>query len=89
MCLVGVSLKESGPPVVRSGNTDRELLEQGWRTFLVKVVNKPGHTTRLLIDSPNAEPLPHSPADQVQSRWMQLSSFEGRPLKANLSGLET
>ena len=88
LCLAGVSLKESGPPLVKPGMASRELLEQGWRTFLVKVVNNPGHTTRLLVESPNAQPLPHSPADQVSSRWMQLSSFEGRPLKANLSGLE-
>lgn len=88
LCLAGVSLKENGPPLVKPGKVKRELLEQGWRTFLVKVVNKPGKTRRLLIESPNARPLPHSPADQVSSRWMQLSSYEGRPLKANLSGLE-
>ncbi|MEE2990446.1 MAG: CehA/McbA family metallohydrolase [Planctomycetota bacterium] len=87
-CLVGVSLQEKGPPIVKAGPVKRELLEQGWRTFLVKVVNMPGKTRRLLIESPNAQPLPHSPADQVQSRWMQLSSFEGRPLNPNLSGLE-
>ena len=88
LCLAGLSLNESGPPLVKPCQARRELLEQGWRTFLVKVVNQPGHTTRLLVESPNARPLPHSPADQVPSRWMQLSSFEGRPLKANLSGLE-
>ena len=73
---------------MKPGRAPRELLEQGWRTFLVKVVNKPGVTRRLLVESPNAQPLPHSSADQVASRWMQLSSYEGRPLKANLSGLE-
>ncbi|MCS5560500.1 MAG: CehA/McbA family metallohydrolase, partial [Marinobacter nauticus] len=87
-CLVGVSLQEKGPPIAKPGPIKRELLEQGWRTFLVKVVNMPGKTRRLLIESPNAQPLPHSPADQVESRWMQLSSFEGRPLNPNLSGLE-
>ena len=87
LCLAGVAIRESGPPLVKPGSAKRELLEQGWRTFLVKVVNTPGVTRRLLIESPNAQPLPHSPADQVQSRWMQLSSFEGRPMKANLSGL--
>ncbi|MBM83654.1 MAG: hypothetical protein CMJ78_24105 [Planctomycetaceae bacterium] len=88
LCLIGVSLRDKGPPLVKRGAAPRELLEQGWRTFLIKVVNKPCKTRRLLIDSPNAQPLPHSPADQVSSRWMQLSSFEGRPLKPNLSGLE-
>ena len=87
-CLAGVSIKSTGPPTVKRGPVARKLLEQGWRTFLVKVVNRPGFSRRLLVESPNALPLPHSPADQVTSRWMQLSSFEGRPLKANLSGLE-
>ncbi len=86
-CLAAVSLKAQGPPLVQPGTVKRELLEQGWRTFLIKVVNRPGKTGRLLIESPNAQPLPHAPADQVQSRWMQLSSFEGRPLNPNLSGL--
>lgn len=86
-CLAVVSLKPNGPPLVQPGAAKRELLEQGWRTFLIKVVNRPGKTGRLLIESPNAQPLPHAPADQVQSRWMQLSSFDGRPLNPNLSGL--
>lgn len=87
-CLAGVSIKSNGRPVVKAGQVQRELLEQGWRTFLVKVVNRPGVTRRLLIESPNALPLPRAPAAQVASRWMQLSLYEGRPLKANLSGLE-
>ena len=88
LCLAGVSVRENGPPTVKAGAAPRTLTEQGWRTFLVKVVNKPGLRRRLLVESPNAQPLPHAPADQVQSRWMQLSSFEGRPVTANLSGLE-
>ena len=88
LCLAAVSLRRTGPPAVTRGKAAPELLEQGWRTFLIKVINRPGHTKRLEITSPNAQPLPHAPADQVKSRWMQLSSFEGRPLKADLSGLE-
>lgn len=88
LCLAGVAINEDGPPQVKAGQVRRELLEQGWRTFLVKVVNRPGVTRRLLIESPNALPLAHSPASEVASRWMQLSLYEGRPLKANLSGLE-
>ncbi|MEO1528657.1 MAG: CehA/McbA family metallohydrolase [Planctomycetota bacterium] len=88
LCLACVSVNETGAPDVYAGAADRSLLEQGWRTFLVKVVNEPGVTRRLLVESPNARPLPHAPADQVKSRWMQLSSYEGRPMQANLSGLE-
>ena len=42
---------------------------------------------RFIIESPNAKPIANSPADQVQSRWMQISSFEGQPMRPNLSGL--
>lgn len=87
-CIATVDLQESGPPVVSRGAASTELLEQGWRTFLVKVINKPGRTRRLLIESPNAQPLPHAPASEVKSRWMQLSTFDGQPMRPNLSGLE-
>ena len=88
LCIAGVSVTENGAPLVTRGEADALLMEQGWRTFLVKVVNRPGRAHRLVIDSPNAQPLPQASAAEVESRWMQLSSFEGRPLKANLSGLE-
>ena len=71
-CLAGVSINETGPPSVSKGNARRELLEQGWRTFLIKVVNQPRNASRLLIESPNAQPIPHAPAAQVDARWMQL-----------------
>lgn len=87
LCLAGVTINETGAPGVRAGNANRLLLEQGWRTFPVKVVNEPCITRRLLVESPNARPLPHSPPGEVKSRWMQLSSYEGRPMAANLSGL--
>jgi len=87
-CIATVDLQESGPPKVSRGAASTELLEQGWRTFLVKVINKPGRTRRLLSESPNAQPLPHASASEVKSRWMQLSTFDGQPMRPNLSGLE-
>lgn len=87
LCLVTVDVQPSGPANVSRGAAAPELLEQGWRTFLIKVINRSGRTGRLLVESPNAKPLPHSPADEVASRWMQISSFEGQPMRANLSGL--
>ncbi|MEM6688748.1 MAG: CehA/McbA family metallohydrolase [Planctomycetota bacterium] len=87
LCLVEVDVAHSGPPKVSMGKAIPNLLEQGWRTFLVKVINRHGRTGRLFVESPNARPLPYSPPDQVASRWMQISSFEGQPMRANLSGL--
>ena len=86
-CLAVVDIQPSGPAKVTSEPAVRKLLEQGWRTFLIKVINRPGRTGRMFVESPNAQPLPHALANQVESRWMQISSFEGQPMRANLSGL--
>jgi len=87
-CIAIIDIKAEGPPQVTPGPSENKLLEQGWRTFLVKVINKPGRTGRLLVESPNAAPLPHAPQSEVESRWMQLSSYEGQPMRPNLGGLE-
>ena len=87
LCIAEVKIPESGAPQISAGSAPPTLLEQGWRTFLVKVINPHGNTGRLFVESPNARPLPHSPPEDVGSRWMQLSSFEGQPMRANLSGL--
>ena len=62
LCIAGVSVTENGAPLVARGEADALLMEQGRRTFLVKVVNQPGRTQRLVIDSPNAQPLPQASA---------------------------
>ena len=62
LCIAGVSVTENGAPLVARGEADALLMEQGWRTFLVKVVNQHGRTQRLVIDSPNAQPLPKASA---------------------------
>ena len=87
LCLAVVDVPESGPPKVTRADARPELIEQGWRTFLVKVINRHGRTGRLFVESPNARPLPYAPLEEVESRWMQISSFEGQPMRANLSGL--
>ena len=87
LCLVAVVLEKGKNPRVVEGPASRELVEQGWRTFLVKVINPAEVKQRLLIESPNARPLPHAPAEQVDARWMRLSAYEGRPMLPSLSGL--
>ena len=62
LCIAGVSVTKNGAPLVARGEADALLMEQGWRTFLVKVVNQPDRTQRLVIDSPNAQPLPQASA---------------------------
>ena len=39
LCIAGVSVTEHGAALVTRGEADALLMEQGWQTFLVKVVN--------------------------------------------------
>ena len=86
LCLAAVSIAD-GEIAASPGPVDRKLMEQGWRSFLVKVCNDAALTTRLHVESPNARPMPHAKAEDVASRWMGLSMFDGRPMQASLSGL--
>jgi hypothetical protein len=87
-CLMAVEINPEARVKVAAGPAQAELLEQGWRTFLVKVHNAAGLTAELKMSSPQAIALANSPADQVGDRWLELSAFTGRPLAAKLSGLE-
>ncbi len=101
--LAGVHINAESRVKVSEGPADKELIQQGWRTFLVKVHNEAGITAQLAVDSPNAAPLymrgkaPRqrpltddklvSPSD-VPQRFLDLSLFNKQPLKPQLSGLE-
>ncbi|MFN5433456.1 MAG: CehA/McbA family metallohydrolase [Planctomyces sp.] len=86
-CLAAVSLRKDAAPVVVRREAKAELIEQGWQRFLIKVLNEPEVRVRLRIDSPNAKPLPHSPEEDVASRWLSLSMFDGQPMTPTLTGL--
>src|SRR5207244_10580152 len=64
-----------------------KVVEQGWRQFLVKVQNDAGTTAALKADSPNAQKLFNSPADDVANRWLELQMYDQQPLAKTLSGL--
>ncbi|MCE2814909.1 MAG: CehA/McbA family metallohydrolase [Planctomycetaceae bacterium] len=87
LCLAAVSVSESTAPIVIPARESAELDEQGWRTYLIKVVNPKELRARLRIDSPNARPLPHSPPEEVESRWLGLAMFDGQPMTPSLTGL--
>ncbi|HEX4948864.1 MAG TPA: CehA/McbA family metallohydrolase [Blastocatellia bacterium] len=78
------------------------LLENGWRTFLVKVHNEAGVTTPLRAESQNAlrvwargasgsstSPRPKQTITErdVRDRWLDLSLYDKAPMKPQLSGL--
>lgn len=87
LCLAALEVVREGVPTASPGPAARTLGEQSWRTYLVKVVNPDGLDGPLVVSSPNAQPIPRSPAEEVRSRWMELSPVEKPPMKRNLSGL--
>ena len=56
-CLTGVNINPESRVKVKEGPADKELMQQGWRTFLVKVHNEAGVTAPLAAESANAAPL--------------------------------
>lgn len=97
-CVVGVTINPEQRVSVIEGPVKKELVQQGWRTFLIKVHNLAGINPELKIESPNLAPLykrstgkaaPEivvTPGD-VPNRWMDAVMFNSQPLKAPLSGL--
>src|SRR5262249_3771895 len=102
-CLAAVRINPESRVSVVDGPAKKELLEQGWRTFLVKVHNEARITPVLRIESPNALPLYErgkgareepmkkdklvQPSD-VPGRFLDIDVYKRQPLKPELSGLE-
>ena len=86
LCVATVQIEPDGTLRPTAAHTV-EVEENGWRTVLIKVLNKAGIQGRLRVDSQNARPIPHGPKDDMANRWLSLSAYDGRPLDANLSGL--
>lgn len=87
LCLLGVTINPESRVKVAAGPARPELVEGGWRQFLVKVQNDAGVTAELRATSPNAERLFNAPADQIRDRWLDLQLFNNQPLRPELSGL--
>ena len=97
MCLVGVQINPESRVTVQAGPAPKELIEQGWRVFLVKVSNQAGVTAPLRCSSPNAAPLHESKNDaeppktisqrDVVQRWLDVRMYNSPPLTERLSGL--
>ena len=86
-CLLLVSINPESRVKVARGPAEPELIEQGWRTFLVKVTNDAGVTARFNIESPNALPLPNARPEQVVQRWLEVLPYTSQPMSPQLSGL--
>ena len=98
-CLAGVNINPESRVKVKEGPVNKELMQQGWRTFLVKVHNEAGVTASLVAESENAAPLykrssgspdPEMtvPKSDIPHRFLDIEVYSNPPLKADLSGLE-
>ena len=98
LCIAGITVESEDRVVISSGSAPLELVQQGWRTYLVKVSNSAGSTAHLHVDSPNIAPIfiqstsssrPKSliTLKDVPARWMDASFFDKQPLSPRLSGL--
>ena len=97
--IAGVHINPESRVQVRPGAAPPRLVEQGWRTFLVKVRNEAGITPRLRVRSPQAAPgyrrstgSPDPPIDitpdDASRRFLDLAMLDRAPLRPTLSGLE-
>jgi hypothetical protein len=86
--LIGLHINPESRVKVQQGSAPPELVEQGWRTFLVKVMNEAGVTAVLAVDSPNAGQLANSPSPVISRRFLDLQLYRKQPMKAHLTGLE-
>jgi hypothetical protein len=87
-CLVGVNINPESRVKVEEGPAKPELVEQGWRTFLVKVRNEAGITPVLVVESPNAGSLAGSNQAMVARRFLDVQMYDKQPMRPRLSGLE-
>ena len=101
-CLYEIHINPESRVKVTQASAKPELVENGWRTFLVKVHNEAGVTAELKAESPNAlrvysrgkggfsqSPTPEQtikPSD-VRDRWLDMSLYTKPPMKPQLSGL--
>jgi hypothetical protein len=101
--LLDVEINPESRVHVTPGRARTELVEQGWRTVLVKVRNAAGVTAPVRYASPQAQAvfsrgprgfsIDSRPAQtiaerDVRDRWLDLAAFDKPPLTPALSGLE-
>lgn len=87
LCLLHVQINPEMRVKATNGVARPDLVEGGWRTFLVKVNNEAGTTAKLEISSPNARTAFNSPAADVAQRWLDAALADRPPMPPKLTGL--
>ena len=102
LCLAIITINAESRVKVAEGPVKKELMQQGWRAFLIKVHNEAGINPVLQVESPNALPVYQqgkgsreeprtkeklvNPED-VPDRFLDMTMVQREPLKEKLSGL--
>lgn len=98
-CIAFVTIERDSRLSVARRQSQIDLQQNGWKCFLVKVINRAGFGGRLKVKSPNSEPLfvetrgqsrmlPEEmfSQEQLDERFLALSFHRNAPLKPRLSG---
>ncbi len=99
LCIAMVDINAESRVKVAAGPAQKQLVQQGWTSFLVKVQNLAGVTAKLRASSPNSLPLvsrstgAHKARNkisqqEVDDRWLEMAMVDQRPMMPTLSGLE-
>lgn len=98
LCLAAVHINPESRVKVLAGDAKPELIQNGWRTFLIKVHNEAGINPPLECSSPQARPQfirstsaaePESKITMadVKDRWLDIALPVKQPMRPTLSGL--
>ena len=86
-CVVEVTINPESRVKVRAITVVPKLVEKGWTSYLIKIINEAGVTAPLQVTSAQALPLANAPKESLGDRWLKLDIFRGRPLAKTLSGI--
>lgn len=98
LCLTAIHINAESRVKVIEGPVSKSLVQNGWRTFLVKVHNEAGINPALRCNSPQAkpqyirsnsspEPKKEITLADVKNRWLDIALPTREPMKPRLSGL--
>jgi hypothetical protein len=98
LCLAGVNINPESRVKVVPGPAKAQLVQGGWRVFLVKVHNEAGVTAALRVSSPHARPVQKRSTSKAEppisirpedigERWLDVALADDQPLNKTLSGL--
>lgn len=98
LCLAAIHINPESRVKVVEGPTEKSLMQNGWRTFLVKVHNEAGINPGVGCASPQAksqyiqsngtpEPKKEITMADVKDRWLDFAMPVREPMKQTLSGV--